>query len=79
MDSGPRHIANAVSTPVVFGRNLIFSRVEAGRYCENEIDCGPPDEYVAPGEVERVIRSLDPARTAQLVIEALRSRSGRPL
>ncbi|HEY4956133.1 MAG TPA: glycosyltransferase family 9 protein [Gemmatimonadaceae bacterium] len=77
MDSGPRHIANAVSTPVVFGRNLIFSRVEAGRYCENEIDCGPTDEYVPPREVERVIRSVDPARTARLVIEALKSRSSR--
>ena len=72
MDSGPRHIANAVSTPVIFGRNLIFSRVEAGRYCDNEIDCGPPDEYVPPREVERVIRSVDPAHTAQLVIDALR-------
>jgi ADP-heptose:LPS heptosyltransferase len=72
MDSGPRHIANAVSTPVVFGRNLIFSRVEAGRYCDNEIDCGPPDEYVLPAEMERVIGRLDPARTAELVIEALR-------
>jgi ADP-heptose:LPS heptosyltransferase len=71
MDSGPRHIANAVSTPVVFGRNLIFSRVEAGRYCDNEIDCGPPDEYVSPQNVSRVVNRLDPARTARLVIEAL--------
>jgi ADP-heptose:LPS heptosyltransferase len=71
MDSGPRHIANAVSTPLVFGRNLIFSRVEAGRYCENEIDCGPHDEYVPPAEVERVIMTVDPAATAQLVIDAL--------
>jgi ADP-heptose:LPS heptosyltransferase len=71
MDSGPRHIANAVSTPLVFGRNLIFSRVEAGRYCENEIDCGPPDEYVPPAEVERAIMSVDPAATAQLLIDAL--------
>ena len=74
MDSGPRHIANAARTPVVFGRNLIFSRVEAGRYCENEIDCGPADEYVPPREMERVIGKLDPARTAQLVIETLGSR-----
>ena len=71
MDSGPRHIANAVSTPVVFGRNLIFSRVEAGRYCDNEIDCGPPDEHVSPQNVSRVVNRLDPARTASLVIEAL--------
>jgi ADP-heptose:LPS heptosyltransferase len=73
MDSGPRHIANAVSTPVVFGRNPIFSRVEAGRYCDNEIDCGPPDEYVAPSDVAAVVSKLDPARTAQLVSDALRT------
>ena len=67
----PKAAEPAVSTPVVFGRNLIFSRVEAGRYCDNEIDCGPPDEYVLPNDVARVIQSLDPARTAQLVIGAL--------
>jgi len=71
MDSGPRHIANAVSTPVVFGRNLTASRVETGRYCDNEIDCGPSDEYVSPQNVSRVVNGLDPARTAGLVIEAL--------
>jgi ADP-heptose:LPS heptosyltransferase len=71
MDSGPRHIANAVSTPVVFGRNLIFSRVEAGRYCDNEIDCGPPDEHLAAHDVAGVVNKLDPSRTAQLLIAAL--------
>jgi ADP-heptose:LPS heptosyltransferase len=74
MDSGPRHIANAVGTPLVFGRNLIFSRVEAGRYCDNERDCGPPDEYVAAEDVARVIGRLDPRITAGLVIEALARR-----
>ena len=74
MDSGPRHLANAVGTPVVFGRNLIFSRVEAGRYCDNEIDCGPEEEYVPPQDVARIIDKLDPARTAGFVIEALNRR-----
>jgi ADP-heptose:LPS heptosyltransferase len=74
MDSGPRHLANAVSTPVVFGRNLIFSRVEAGRYCDNEIDCGPDDEYVPVQDVARIIGRLDPSRTAGLAIEALNRR-----
>jgi ADP-heptose:LPS heptosyltransferase len=73
MDSGPRHIANAVSTPVVFGRNLTSSRVETGRYCDNEIDCGPPDDqYLSPRDVARVVNDLDPARTARLVVEALK-------
>jgi ADP-heptose:LPS heptosyltransferase len=74
MDSGPRHIANAVSTPVVFGRNLFFSRVEAGAYCDNEIDCGPDEEYLEPSDVARVIDRLDPSRTAGLVIRALNRR-----
>jgi ADP-heptose:LPS heptosyltransferase len=75
MDSGPRHIANAVSTPVVFGRNLTSSRVETGRYCDNEIDCGPPgDEYLSPQDVASVVNNLDPARTARLVVETLSRR-----
>lgn len=37
-DSGPRHIANAVGTPVVFVRNLFSDRVETGSYCSNEWD-----------------------------------------
>jgi ADP-heptose:LPS heptosyltransferase len=73
MDSGPRHIANAVGTPVVFGRNLVSSRVETGAYCDNEVDCGPADEYLEPGDVARVVSRLDPATTAGFVIEALRT------
>jgi len=74
MDSGPRHIANAAGTPVVFGRNLIFSRVEAGKYCDNEIDAGPSDEYVPAQKVEALINELDPAHTAALVLEAMTRR-----
>jgi hypothetical protein len=59
---------------VVFGRNLIFSRVEAGRYCDNEVDCGPEEEFVAPEDVAAVIDGLDPARTAGFVVEALKRR-----
>jgi heptosyltransferase-2 len=71
MDSGPRHIANAVGTPVVFGRNLIFSRVEAGAYCKNEIDAGPPNELVPPETVRTLIDAHDPALTAVPLFEAL--------
>jgi ADP-heptose:LPS heptosyltransferase len=79
MDSGPRHIANAVSTPVVFGRNLTSSRVETGRYCDNEIDCAPPgDQYLSPQDVASVVNKMDPARTAQLVIEALAREAPSP-
>ncbi len=35
-DSGPRHLANAAGVRVVYFRNISFSKVEAGRYCETE-------------------------------------------
>ena len=38
MDSGPRHLSNAVGTPVAFARNLAFADIEAGEYCANETD-----------------------------------------
>jgi ADP-heptose:LPS heptosyltransferase len=78
MDSGPRHIANAAQTPVVFGRNLIFSRVEAGKYCDNEIDAGPSDEYIPAQKVEALIDRLDPGHTAALVLEAMARRKIAP-
>ena len=70
-DSGPRHIANAVKTPVVFARNLVASGVETGKYCDNEVDAGPPDEYISPQKVSTLIAKLDPERTAALVLNAM--------
>jgi len=55
MDSGPRHMANAVGTPVAFVRNLATSRIEAGAYCENEVDLAPlASEYLAPRQAADV-------------------------
>jgi ADP-heptose:LPS heptosyltransferase len=45
-DSGPRHIANAVGTKVLFFRSGSFSEVEAGRYCDNESDLSPTGEFL---------------------------------
>mgnify|MGYP000561858254 CR=1 FL=1 len=48
-DSGPRHLANAAGTPVVFARNPWFSRKEAGVYCpDSECDMAPSLEFVSP-------------------------------
>jgi ADP-heptose:LPS heptosyltransferase len=77
MDSGPRHLANTSGVPVVFGRNLIFSRIEAGAYSDNEIDAAPADELVPPDKVQQIIARIDPARTARLVIDALGSKRTR--
>jgi ADP-heptose:LPS heptosyltransferase len=71
-DSGPRHLANAVGVPVVYCRSLIVRRVETGNYCENEIDAAPADEMVPPEMVPGVVSRLDPARTASMVIQAMR-------
>lgn len=38
-DSGPRHLANAVNTPVVFVRNPLSNPIETGVYCLTEHDC----------------------------------------
>ena len=57
MDSGPRHIGNAMGIPVLFARNLSHSKREAGKYCETEIDLAPPVEYLEEKEVARVARS----------------------
>lgn len=73
MDSGPRHIANAVATPVVFMRNLTFSSVEAGAYCDNEVDAAPPVERLSGSELTSAMREWPPAMAAERIIAVLRS------
>ena len=57
-DSGPRHLANAVGTPVVFVRNLAVGKIETGVYCDTEMDVAP--------DVERVPRTDQPDVFARL-------------
>jgi heptosyltransferase II len=73
-DSGPRHIANAAGTPVVFMRNLYCSKVETGRYCSNEIDQSPDSEFVPVHEQESLLRGASPASVAQTLLQVLGSR-----
>jgi heptosyltransferase II len=47
-DSGPRHLANAAGTPVLFVRNLYGLAVEAGSYCATDMDVTPPDLECVP-------------------------------
>ena len=72
-DSGPRHLANAAGVRVVYIRNLSFSRVEAGRYCETELDLAPEAEFVACQEQERVFSGLNPAQVANDVLAVVRA------
>jgi len=70
-DSGPRHLANAAGLRVVYVRNLFFNKVEAGRYCETEVDLAPDVELVAPERERRTFSDLDPAQIANVVLKCL--------
>jgi heptosyltransferase II len=69
LDSGPRHIGNAVGIPVLFARNLSHSMVEAGKYCETENDLAPPVEYLEDDEVDRVARAQPAGMLADKLVE----------
>ncbi|MBA3657489.1 MAG: glycosyltransferase family 9 protein [Gemmatimonadaceae bacterium] len=71
MDSGPRHVANAVSTPVVFLRNATYLRAEAGSYADTEVDAAPLDELVGPERVRYLAAKIDPAAIAGSLIKCM--------
>ena len=77
MDSGPRHLGNAVGTPVVFMRNLTFSKVEAGAYCANETDAAPPLERLEGAELASAMRDWPVSMAAERLVSALR-KAGEP-
>ncbi|MEO8044795.1 MAG: glycosyltransferase family 9 protein, partial [Spartobacteria bacterium] len=67
-DSGPRHLANAVETPVVFVRNFAVGRIETGAYCETEIDAAPPElERVVATDQVSAFERLSPENVAEFV------------
>ncbi len=72
-DSGPRHLANAVQTPLVFVRNFAVGKVETGAYCETEIDAAPDLERVPQIDQARAFDLLPPERVAELVRQQVRS------
>jgi ADP-heptose:LPS heptosyltransferase len=71
-DSGPRHLANAVDTPVAFMRNLAVSRVETGAYCANELDLAPPSvEYLSSSALSSVMSSVSARDAAERLLSLL--------
>ncbi|HZJ00432.1 MAG TPA: glycosyltransferase family 9 protein, partial [Gemmatimonadaceae bacterium] len=74
LDSGPRHIGNAMGIPVLFARNLSHSLIEAGSYCDNEIDLAPAVEYLDDVETERVARSQPVGLFADRLIDVLKAK-----
>jgi ADP-heptose:LPS heptosyltransferase len=75
-DSGPRHLANAVSTPVVFVRRLAVAAVEVGVYCANEIDVAPAGEYLSRAEQANRLARLNPADVAPVLARVLQEHAG---
>ncbi len=78
LDSGPRHLGNAARIPVLFARNLSHSRIEAGKYNDNEIDLAPAVEYLSDDEARRVVSQLPVVDTANALVEVLAAAANRP-
>jgi ADP-heptose:LPS heptosyltransferase len=74
-DSGPRHLANAAGTPVLFLRNLLVPRVETGVYCAGETDLSPDDELLAPAAAVAVHRRTDARAAANTLLRLVHSRA----
>ncbi|MEO5903575.1 MAG: glycosyltransferase family 9 protein [Gemmatimonadaceae bacterium] len=73
LDSGPRHLGNAVATRVLFARNMSHSQVEAGAYCSSEMDIAPAGEYLSDAEISRVAATMSPSAVARQLSEPIRS------
>lgn len=73
-DSGPRHIANAVGTPVLFFRSTSFAQVEAGNYCPTEYDLMPSGEFLPVKRQRSLLGRIEPADVFRHVERVLISR-----
>ena len=71
LDSGPRHIGNAMRIPVLFARNLSHSQVEAGRYCETETDLAPSAEHLKQAATESLARAQPVDRMSSVLLQKL--------
>lgn len=71
LDTGPRHIGNAVGVPVLFARNMSQLAVETGAYCDNETDVAPAGDYVANDEILELAAKLDVESIGRMLSETL--------
>ncbi|HUQ48630.1 MAG TPA: glycosyltransferase family 9 protein [Gemmatimonadaceae bacterium] len=71
LDSGPRHLGNAVGTRVLFARNMSHSKIEAGKYCATEIDLAPDGEYLSDTEIQRLATATPVSGFARRLIETV--------
>lgn len=72
LDSGPRHLGNAVGTRVLFARNMSHSQIEAGKYCPTETDIAPDGEYLSDAQIQLLAASTAVSSFAKCIIEAVR-------
>ncbi len=77
IDSGPRHIANAVGTPVFFARNMSHSRIEAGKYCDTETDIAPSGEYMSDTAIQRAATRISIVAAARGIARTIRGGAAR--
>ncbi len=78
VDSGPRHLGNAVGLPVLFTRNLAQLRVETGKYCETETDVFPDTaELLTQREIERFASGVSLDAAVAKVVTAIRDGASR--
>jgi len=73
-DSGPRHMANAAGIPVFFVRNMAVPEIEAGRYCDSEVDLAPPGQYLSAVANIAALERIDPSAAAVSLVAAARRR-----
>lgn len=69
LDSGPRHMANAMGVPVFFTRNISNRKVETGAYLETETDLCGDDELVPPELQSPVFAKLLPETVAARLVD----------
>ena len=73
-DSGPRHMANAAGIPAFFVRNMGVPEIEAGRYCDSEVDLAPPGQYLSAVANIAALERIDPSSAAVSLVAAARRR-----
>jgi ADP-heptose:LPS heptosyltransferase len=73
-DSGPRHLANAVGTPVIFFRSLSHRWKEASVYCDTEWDLCPEDELVPESAQAELLEKIAVETVLGFVDQALQAK-----
>ena len=77
LDSGPRHLGNAVGTRVLFARNMSHSQIEAGKYCATETDLAPDGEYLSDAEIQRLAAATPVSGFATRLVETVQPGEAR--